>query len=323
MGRAVPLMARNPFPYALANKRYRTWDYHLKQKFGGKVFKVSIDGGFSCPNIDGSCGRGGCTYCAYAFRRQTPGSILSQFEEGKALLHRKWPDAARYIPYFQANTNTYAPLPELKEKYETLLAQPGVAGLAVATRADALPEEVCDYLAEISRRTYLIVELGLQTAFDETAQRINRGHDFAAFLEGYRRLAGRGIPVCIHLINGLPGETPEMMRETARRVAALRPHCVKIHLLHILKGTRMAEEYAACPEDFGMMELPAYVSVVCDQLELLPPETVIQRVTGDGMKEDLIAPLWSLKKFVVMNEIDKEMARRDSWQGRLSASDRN
>ncbi len=309
-------MAENPFPYAVDNKRYRTWDYHLKEKFGGKVFKVSLDGGFSCPNIDGTCGKGGCTYCSYAFRRQTPASLLEQFEAGKAMLHKKWPDAVGYIPYLQANTNTYAPLPELRAKYEILLAQPGVVGLSVATRADALPEEVCDYLAEINRRTYLIVELGLQTAFDETARRINRGHDYRTFLAGYEKLRSRGIPVCVHLINGLPGERPEMMLETVRRVAALRPHCVKIHLLHILRGTRMAEEYAARPEEFGMMELPPYVSVVCSQLELLPPETVVQRITGDGMKDELIAPLWSLKKFVVMNEIDKEMVRRDSWQGK-------
>lgn len=309
-------MAENPFPYAVDNKRYRTWDYHLKEKFGGKVFKVSLDGGFSCPNIDGTCGKGGCTYCSYAFRRQTPASLLEQFEAGKAMLHKKWPDAVGYIPYLQANTNTYAPLPELRAKYEILLAQPGVVGLSVATRADALPEEVCDYLAEINRRTYLIVELGLQTAFDETARRINRGHDYRTFLAGYEKLRSRGIPVCVHLINGLPGERPEMMLETVRQVAALRPHCVKIHLLHILRGTRMAEEYAARPEEFGMMELPPYVSVVCSQLELLPPETVVQRITGDGMKDELIAPLWSLKKFVVMNEIDKEMVRRDSWQGK-------
>ncbi|MGI5894750.1 MAG: TIGR01212 family radical SAM protein [Candidatus Merdivicinus sp.] len=310
-------MISNPFPFSLANKRYLTWDYHLKQKFGGKVFKVSLDGGFSCPNIDGTCGKGGCTYCSYAFRRQTPASLLEQFEAGKELLHRKWPDAHQYIPYLQANTNTYAPLSELRDKYEILLAQPGVVGFAVATRADALPEDVCDYLAEISRRTYLIVELGLQTAFDETARRINRGHDYAAFLDGYRKLQSRGIPVCIHLIDGLPGETPDMMRDTIRQVASLHPHCVKIHLLHILKGTRMAEEFASSPEEFRMMDREAYVRMVCDQLELLPPETVIQRVTGDGMKDDLIAPLWSLKKFVVMNEIDKELVRRDSWQGKF------
>lgn len=306
----------NPFPYSRSNKRYHTWDYYLRERYGGKVFKVSLDGGFSCPNIDGTCGTGGCTYCSYAFRRQTPESLLDQFEAGKALLHKKWPDAARYIPYLQANTNTYAPLEELRAKYEVLLAQKNVVGLAIATRADALPEPVCDYLAEISRRTDLMVELGLQSASDKTARRIHRGHDWAAFLEGYRKLTARGIPVCIHIIDGLPGENRAQMLDTARKIAALSPACVKIHLLHILKGTPMAEEFAACPEDFRMMDRDDYVQTVCDQLELLPPETVIQRVTGDGLRDQLIAPLWSMKKLVVLNEIDKELARRNSWQGR-------
>ena len=311
-------MTENPFPYALANKRYRTWDYHLKEKFGGKVFKVSLDGGFSCPNIDGTCGRGGCTYCAYSFRRQTPESLLTQFEQGKAMLHKKWPEARQYIPYLQANTNTYAPLPELQAKYELLLGQPGVVGFAVATRADALPDEICDYLEEINRRTYLIVELGLQTAFDETARRINRGHTMAEFVEGYDRLTQRGIPVCVHLINGLPGEDRAMMLETARQVATLRPACVKIHLLHVLKGTPMAEEYLAGA--FDTMTMEDYVDTVCDQLELLPPEIIIQRVTGDGMRDQLIAPLWSLKKVAVMNEIDKTLYIRDSWQGKKAVA---
>ena len=316
-------MTDNPFPYSHSNKRYYTWDHFLREKFGGKVAKISLDGGFSCPNIDGACGRGGCTYCSYAFRRQTPGTLLAQFEEGKTLLHKKWPDPAGYIPYLQANTNTYAPLSELKAKYEILLSQEKVLGLAVATRADALPEEVCNYLEEISRRTFLMVELGLQSASDETALRINRGHDWHTFLNGYQNLAGRGIPVCIHIINGLPGESRTDMLETIRAVAALRPACVKIHLLHILKGTPMAEEFMQKPEDFRMMERGEYVKTVCDQLELLPPETVIQRVTGDGLKDELIAPLWSLKKLVVMNEIDKELVRRDSWQGKYYLSERN
>lgn len=161
-----------------------------------------------------------------------------------------------------------------------------------------------------------MVELGLQSASDETARRIHRGHDWAAFLEGYRKLTGPGIPVCIHIIDGLPGEDRAQMLDTAREIAALSPACVKIHLLHILKGTPMAEEFAACPEDFRMMDRDDYVQTVCDQLELLPPETVIQRVTGDGLRDQLIAPLWSMKKLVVLNEIDKELARRNSWQGR-------
>lgn len=304
----------NPFPYSDSNKRYYTWDYYLRQKYGGKVFKVGLDAGFSCPNIDGTRGKGGCTYCTYAFKRQSPEELLTQFRAVRGALLRKWPGASMVIPYFQANTNTYAPLPELKAKYEAVLAEPGVVGLSVATRADALPEDVCDYLAALNGRTDLMVELGLQTIHDATARHINRGHTTAEFYEGYEKLRKRGIPVCIHLIDGLPGETRGMMLETARAVAGLRPFSVKIHLLHILKGTPMAEEYLA--GGFQTLEMAEYCGIVADQLELLPPGTVVQRVTGDGLREELIAPLWSLKKFAVMNDIDKALYRRDSWQGK-------
>ncbi len=304
----------NPFEKSLANKRYYTWDYHLKEKFGGKVFKVSLDGGFSCPNIDGTKGSGGCTYCAYSFKRQTPNDLLTQFKEGIDALHKKWPDADKYIPYFQANTNTYAPLEELKAKYETVLAEDGVVGLSIATRADALADDVLDYLEEINKKTYLIVELGLQSIHDVTAKRINRGHEYSCFLEGVKKLNDRNIPVCVHIINGLPGENYDMMIETVKEVSKLNIHCIKIHLLHIIKGTKMAEEFVN--GEFEEMTLDDYVKIVCDQLELLPPDVVVQRVTGDGLKDSLIAPLWSLKKFVVMNEIDKELKRRNSYQGK-------
>lgn len=307
----------NPFPYSDSNKRYYTWDYYLRKRYGGKVFKIGLDAGFSCPNIDGTRGKGGCSYCSYAFRRQSPESLLTQYREVQATLHHKWPEAQKYIPYFQANTNTYAPLPELKAKYEAVLGEPGVVGLAIATRADALPEDVCDYLEELSHRTDLMVELGLQTIHDETARRINRGHTTAEFYEGYQKLRQRGIPVCIHLIDGLPGEDREMMLETIRAVAELRPFSVKIHLLHILKGTPMEKQYLA--GEFKTLEMEEYCETVCDQLELLPPETVIQRVTGDGLKDELVAPLWSLKKFVVINTIDQELFRRNSWQGKRFA----
>ena len=303
----------NPFPYSDSNKRYFTWDYYLRHRYGGKVFKVSLDAGFSCPNIDGTRGKGGCTYCSYAFKRQTPESLIQQFTEQQELLHYKWPEAKQYIPYFQANTNTYAPVEELTQKYEAVLSLPGVVGLAVATRADALPDDVCDYLYDISKRTDLMVELGLQTIHDETAKRINRGHTTAEFLEGYLKLQSRGIDVCIHLINGLPGETREMMLQTVQEVAKLHPKSVKIHLLHILKGTPMADEYAKGL--FQTMEMEDYCETVCDQLELLPSDTIIQRITGDGLPDELIAPLWSRKKFVVMNTIDKELFRRNSYQG--------
>lgn len=308
----------NPFPYADDNKRYHTWNYHLRHKFSQKVFKVSLNAGFTCPNIDGTKGFGGCIYCSSSgsgdFAGNPKENLHTQFESVKTAMHKKWQDAA-YIAYFQAHTNTYAPLPVLKKCYESVLSEEHVVGLSIATRADALPDDVVDYLAELNQRTYLIVELGLQSVFDETGERINRCHTYREFLEGYQKLSDRGIPVCVHLIDGLPGEDKDMMIESARQVAALSPHCVKLHLLHVLKGTRLYEEYQKHP--FPLLTLPEYVDIIIRQLELFPPETVIQRLTGDGAKEDLIGPLWSLKKFVVLNEIDKEMVRRNTMQGKM------
>lgn len=310
-------MTGNPFPYSADNKRYHTWNYHLNRMFGQKVFKVSLNAGFTCPNIDGTKGFGGCTYCSGAgsgdFAGSPGDSLVSQFDEVRAKMHRKWP-CAKYIGYFQAFTNTYAPVPVLREKYETVLALDNVVGLSVATRADALPDDVADYLAQLAERTYLVVELGLQTVHDETGRRINRGHSYAEFLEGYRKLRARGINVCVHIIDGLPGETRGMMLDTVRELSNLELHCIKIHLLHLLRGTAMAGEYER--GEFELLSLEDYVQIVCDQLELLPPEVVVQRLTGDGAKQDLIGPLWSLKKFVVLNEIDKELVRRQSWQGK-------
>ncbi len=303
------------FLYTLDNKRYHTYNFFLRNKFGGKVMKISLNGGFTCPNIDGTKGVGGCTYCSSSGSGDFAGNpsldIHRQFEEVRSVMTNKW--EGKYIAYFQANTNTYAPLSRLKSLYESALAEKDVIGLSVATRADCISEEIADYLKELSERTYLTVELGLQTIHDKTGERINRCHSYEDFLKGYDMIKKRGIPVCVHLINGLPGETHEMMVETAREVGKLRPDFVKLHLLHIIKGTKIAEEYER--GEFSLMTLPEYVSVICDQLEVLPAETVIQRVTGDGKKEDLIGPMWSLKKFVVMNEIDKEMVRRNSHQG--------
>ncbi len=305
----------NKFKYTLDNKRYHTWNYYLNQKFGEKVFKVALNGGFTCPNIDGTKGYGGCTYCLSGsgdFAGNPQHSVLDQFEEVKERMHKKWPKA-KYIPYFQANTNTYAPVSVLKEKFEPVLAQDGVVGLSIATRADCLPEDVLSYLEELSKRTYLMVELGLQTIFDETGERTNRCHSFDEFLAGYGELKKRGINTCIHLILGLPGETTEMMIESAKYVASLEPTCVKLHLLHILKGTKIAKEYEN--GEFETLTLQEYVNTVVDCLEYFSEETVIQRLTGDGGRDTLIAPLWSLKKFVVLNEIDKEMVRRNTYQG--------
>ena len=305
----------NKFKYTLDNKRYHTWNYYLNNKFGEKVFKVALNGGFTCPNIDGTRGYGGCTYCLSGsgdFAGNPEHSVPRQFEEVKARMHKKWPKA-KYIPYFQANTNTYAPVSVLKEKFEPVLEQDGVVGLSIATRADCLSEDVLSYLTDLSKRTYLMVELGLQTIFDETGERINRCHSYAEFLAGYNELKKRGINTCVHLILGLPGETTEMMIESAKAVAKLEPTCVKLHLLHILKGTKIAKEYES--GEFETLTLKEYVNTVVDCLEYFSEETVIQRLTGDGGRDILIAPLWSLKKFVVLNEIDKEMVRRDTYQG--------
>lgn len=307
----------NPFRYSNTNKRYHTFTYFLEQKFGRKVAKISLDAGFTCPNIDGSKGVGGCIYCSARGSGDFAGdqslSLREQFEQVRQVMNQKWPDAV-YIPYFQAHTNTYAPLEVLKEKFEEALSFPDVVGLAIATRADCITDEIADYLGELAQRTYLEVELGLQSVHDVTGERINRCHSYADFLEGYQKLADRGINICVHIIDGLPGEDREMMLETARRLSHLKLHSIKIHLLHVLKGTVMEQQLAQ--GQFRLLTREEYVGIVCDQLELLPPQMVIQRVTGDGERESLVGPEWSLKKLCVMNEIDKELVRRNSFQGK-------
>lgn len=306
----------NIFEFSLDNKRYHTWNYHLNKKFGQKVFKVSLNAGFTCPNIDGTKGVGGCIYCSSSGSGDFAGNpncdIVSQFNEVKEKMHKKWPDA-KYIPYFQAHTNTYASVEVLKEKFEPVLKLDGVVGLSIATRADALSDAVVDYLEELSKRTYLIVELGLQSVFDKTGELINRCHTYDEFLKGYEKLQSRGINICVHLIIGLPGETHEMMLESVKKTAQLKPHAIKLHLLHILKGTKIAEMYER--GEVKTLTRDEYVDIIVDALELIPKDIIIQRLTGDGGKDDLIAPLWSLKKFCVLNEIDKEMVRRNCYQG--------
>ncbi len=306
------------FKFSDSNKRYYTQNYYLRQRFGEKVIKISLNGGFTCPNIDGTKGLGGCTYCSSKGSGDFAGdpllSIKEQFNSVREKMNKKWPDGV-YIPYFQANTNTYAPLERLKTLYEEALSLPNTVGLSISTRPDCISEEIADYLQEISKRTYLTVELGLQTVHDKTGRKINRCHTFADFKDCCEMLNRRNINVCAHIINGLPNETHEMMMQTASKCAELGLHSLKIHLLHIIKGTELERQFLA--GEFAEMSLEDYVSTVCDQLEILPENLIIQRVTGDGDKATLTAPLWSLKKFVVMNEIDKELARRNSWQGKF------
>ena len=311
---------RNPFPYSDSNKRYHTYDYYLRQTFGGKCAKIPLDTGCTCPNIDGSRGLGGCIYCSGRgsgdFAELPTLSIGEQYRKTREKLSSKW-STERCIPYFQAHTNTYAPLSSIREWCEEALRQEGVVGMNIATRADCLEEDVIAYLSDLSQRTRLTVELGLQTVHDETATRINRGHTYEEFVDGYTRLR-RGAPhaeICVHLILGLPDESDDMMLETAKKVAELHPNQVKIHLLHVLKNTKMARLYLE--KKYTPLTKEHYVSLVADCLEILPADIVIARLTGDGMGEDLLAPDWSRKKVSVINDIDKLLYERNTWQGIL------
>ena len=306
----------NPFPGSEDNKRYLTYSHYLKERFGGKVFKLPLNIDLGCPNRDGTKGRGGCIFCSAKAGGDFAGDpcedIGRQFEEQRLIMHKKWP-RGRYIPYFQAGSNTYGDTALLRGMFERALGFEDTVGLAIATRADCIGEEKANMLEELSKKTYLTVELGLQSIFDETARICNRCHTYADFLQGFGLLKERGINVCVHIINGLPGETREMMLETAETVGKLGVHAVKIHLLHILRGTELARMYDR--GEVRPMEQEEYVSLVCDQIERLPQDVIIERVTGDGARRDLIAPLWSLNKFSVMNGIDKELYRRGTWQG--------
>lgn len=304
------------FEYAFDNKRYHTWNYYLRNTFGEKVFKVSINAGFTCPNIDGTVAYGGCTYCSKDgsgdFAGNPKDNLIKQFNNIKNMMHKKWA-SAKYIGYFQAYTNTYAPLSVLKEKYETILELEDVIGLSISTRPDCLPDDVVDYLGELNKKTNLWVELGLQTIHDKTSKLINRGHDYETFIQGVEKLRSKNIKVIVHIINGLPGETYDMMMETAKAVANLNVDGIKIHLLHVIKDTPMQKMLQN--NMLELMHKDEYIKLVCDQLEVLPKEMIVHRLTGDGKRDELIGPMWSLKKWEVLNDIDSEFKRRNSYQG--------
>ena len=304
------------FKYSDSNKRYHTLDYFYKHKFGGKIAKISLNAGFTCPNKDGTKGVGGCIYCSKLGSGDYAGkpnkTLTEQFYEIKDIMDKKWPNT-RYIGYFQANTNTYAPLSILKEKYEEILKIDRVVGLNIATRSDSITNECLDYLEELNKKTYLTIELGLQTIHEKTNILINRGETLEEFNTMVNKLRSRGINVVVHIINGLPYETKEMMLETIKYVNSLDIQGIKIHMLHVIKDTKLADMYQK--EKFHILSRDEYVDIVCDELELLRPEIVINRITGDPNPNELIEPTWLIKKFGVLNEIDKEMVRRNTYQG--------
>lgn len=299
------------FKYTLDNKRYHTFNFFLKNKFNKKVFKVALDAGFTCPNKK----TGGCIFCSEGSKSNITDnnkSVLDQFEEVKNIMLKKWPDSY-YIPYLQANTNTYESVDKLKEIYEPLLNLDNVVGLAIATRPDSISDEVLEYLKDINKRTFLMVELGLQSSNDDTLKFINRGHSVKAFDDMVKKLKDNNIFVVAHIINGLPYETKEDMINTVKHVNSLNIDAIKIHMLHIVKNTTLEKIYEK--EPFHILTKNEYIDIVCDELEYLKPEVVIERITGDPIIENLITPTWLTKKFVLLNDIDKEMKKRDIYQG--------
>ena len=306
------------FKYSDSNKRYYTLDYYYKHKYGCKIAKISLNMGLTCPNKDGKVGYGGCIYCSklgsgeYAGDKNKP--LKDQFDEVKNVMIKKWP-SAKFIAYFQANTNTYAPIEKLKKAWEEVLTYDNVVGINISTRPDAIEKECYDYLEELNKKTDLVVELGLQTIHDKTSKFINRCHDLNSFETALNELNKRGIKVLVHVIFSLPYETKDMMLDTIKYLSNKNIWGIKIHMLHSLKGTLLAKIYEQ--EKFPILTKDEYVQIVCDSLELLPENIVINRLTGDPKVDDLIEPFWLVKKFCVLNDIDKEMVRRDSYQGKM------
>lgn len=306
----------NTFPYSLDNKRYHTFNYHVKKKYGCKVAKVSLNAGFTCPNRDGTKGVGGCIFCSSSGSGDYAGNVqddvLVQFDKIAAIMRSKWPKC-KYIAYFQANTNTYGSLDKIKSCIEPFIHKQDVKAIAIATRPDCLEDEVVDYLANVNQQIDVWVELGLQTIHDQTATFINRGHSYQEFLAGLQKLRARHLPVCVHIMNGLPYETIEMMLETAKVVGSLDIQALKIHMLYIVENTKLAVLYKK--EPFSMLSREEYIDLVCQQLTYIPAHVIIERLTGDGKVSDLIAPLWSTKKVTILNDIDKKMTANKYYQG--------
>lgn len=298
------------------DKRYYSLNYFLREKFGEKIFKISLDAGFTCPNRDGRISKGGCIFCSERGSGDFAGTrknIVEQFYEVKEIMNKKWKEG-KYIGYFQAYTNTYAPADVLREKYNSILQLEDVVGIAIATRPDCLGDEVLEVLDEINKKTYLWVELGLQTIHEKTAKIINRGYDIDVYINAVKELKKRNIEVVTHVILGLPGETKEDMLKTVDFVANTGTQGIKLHLLHLMEGTRMVELYNR--GELKFLDMDEYVNLVTESIQRLPENMVIHRLTGDSPRNLLIGPMWSLKKWEVLNAIDARLVEIDGWQGK-------
>ena len=296
----------NMFKYTLDNKRYHTLNYYYKQKYGKKVFKVPIDAHLGCPN------KGKCIYCSGDFNNHINDDITNQFEKELKIMLNKWPDAY-YIAYLQSDTNTYGPINKLKDIYEKLLSFDNVIGLTIATRPDTINDEVLNYLIDLNKRCNLTIELGLQSMHNKTLKLINRGHNLKQFDDCVKKLKQNNIEVVVHIINGLPNETEEMMLDTIKHLNKLHIDGIKFHMLYVSKGTKLEELYNN--NQIKLLTKQEYINIVIKQLELLSPEIVIHRITSDPYKKDLIEPTWLLNKRQLINDIDKEMKKRNTHQG--------
>jgi radical SAM protein (TIGR01212 family) len=300
------------------SKRYRSLNDHLRETFNDKIIKVALDAGLSCPNRDGAISRGGCIFCSEKGSGDFAGSrnlsIKEQFAEVRQRTLKKWPKA-KYIGYFQSFSGTYGSPQMLSALYEEALRQEGVVGLSVSTRPDCLPPEILNILDELNKKTYLWVELGAQSVHAHSLSWMNRGHDFRCFREAFESLRERNIRVCAHIIMGLPCESREEMMETAMAMAELQVQGIKIHSLHILEGTRLAQLYRQ--GGLRLLGMEEYISLVADILEILPEDMIIHRLMGDGPADLVLAPQWTRRKWEVLNGIDRELERRDSRQGKF------
>lgn len=312
-------MTNKEFPWGHP-KRYNDFSSFFREKFDGRVQKISLDAGFTCPNRDGNRGKGGCTYCnnktfnpSYC---QLEKSLTSQVLEGVNFFSKKY-DTMRFLAYFQAYSNTYAPVEILRNLYEEALQHPKVIGLVIATRPDCLGDEVLDLLEELSRKYYVLVELGLESVKNETLNRINRGHSWEESVRAINETARRGINNCAHLILGLPGENDADFMEQARIISDLPVQSIKLHQLQIHKGTVMAHQYAEKPEQFRLFTVEEYADLVVRYLEQLNPAIVVQRFVSFAPAGMVIAPQWGLKNFEFVAKVEKLLQERDTWQGRL------
>ena len=314
-------MYDNPFVYSDDNLRYHSYSYYLKHKYHHKTAKVPLDASFSCPNRDGSKGYGGCRFCSSSgsgdFVSDHTIGLMRQYDEGLKRMQAKWPDALG-IAYFQAYSNTYAPLDDLKEIYTPFFEREDIAEISIATRPDCLDAEKIAWFSEMQKKKPLTVEMGLQSIHEKTMEKMNRQHTSEELYETVAQLKQASIRTTLHIINGLPEESAEMMLETAEKVAGLKADGIKIHMLNILKSSALYQDYLK--EPFSLLSREEYVDIVVRQLELLPPEMVIERLTGDGMADELVKPQWIIKKTVVLNEISKLQKKRNTYQGKYYAA---